>query len=103
MTHQNSINERGVISCDPKSGRIERAHFTRRNRPQSGEDDPAETQLRRLLGSEEANLKLLHVGPNELQRGQRYRVQPATGKFILARTDEAGFSAAAGSSRPVTS
>jgi hypothetical protein len=91
---------RCVIAYDPASGRILRAHFTRSAPPQPGAADPAETQLRSLLASDGADARLLHVEPDELKRGHRYRVQPASGALVLAAAGEPGFSASAGSTRP---
>ncbi len=90
---------RGVIAYDPASGRILHVQFTRSTRPQSGTADPAETQLRRHLGPDATQARLLHVAAGEMKQGVRYRVDTATGALVPARDGEHGFSALAGSTR----
>ena len=90
---------RSVAAYDSASGRILHVHFTQSSRPQPGTIDPAEGQLRRYLPSNVADVRLLHVEPDELKQGLRYRVDPATGKLILAGDGEHGFAASAGSTR----
>jgi len=94
---------RGLLAYDAASGRILHAHFTRLPAPEPGAPDAAEAALRRLLAAETihraADVRVLHVAGDALPRGERYRVDAATGTLVAVGAGERGLTVSAGSSR----